>query len=100
MRKKYEPISLCRIMCLDITNGIRILYSRLVRDLLGLDVILVFYPGHLATAVNFKTAVNGDYIDLNGRHFTVCDPTYIGAPIGMTMPDMDNKTAKIILLGK
>lgn len=75
-----------------------ILFSRLVRDLLGLDVILVFYPGHLATAVAFNTAVEGDYIDLNGRRFTICDPTYIGAPVGATMPDMNNKTAKVILL--
>lgn len=74
------------------------MYSRLVRDLLGLEVILVYYPGHLATAVNFNTPVEGDYIDLNGRHFTICDPTYIGAPIGATMPDMDNKTAKVVLL--
>ena len=75
-----------------------ILFSRLVRDLLGLDVILVYYPGHLATAVCFNNPVKGDYIELNGRRFTICDPTYIGAPIGMTMPDMDNKTAKVILL--
>lgn len=75
-----------------------ILYSRLVRDLLGLDVLLVFYPGHLATAVAFNEALEGDYIMLNGKRFTVCDPTYIGAPIGITMPGMDNKTAKIILL--
>ena len=75
-----------------------ILFSRLVRDLLGLDVILVFYPGHLATAVDFKIPVNGDYIELNGKHFTICDPTYIGAPVGATMPDMDNQTAKVILL--
>lgn len=75
-----------------------ILYSRLIRDLLGLDVLLVFYPGHLATAVAFNTPVNGDYIDLNGKRYTICDPTYIGAPIGATMPDMDNKTAKVILL--
>ncbi|MCH5302956.1 MAG: hypothetical protein J1E77_08965 [Prevotella sp.] len=75
-----------------------ILYSRLVRDLLGLDVLLVFYPGHLAAAVEFKTAVEGDYIVLGGRRFTVCDPTYIGAPIGATMPGMDNKTAKVTLL--
>lgn len=77
-----------------------ILYSRLVRDLLGLDVILVFYPGHLATAVCFNAPVNGDYIDLNGKRFTICDPTYIGAPIGDTMTGMDNKTAKVILLSK
>lgn len=73
-----------------------ILFSRLVRDLLGLDVILVFYPGHLATAVAFKESVEGDYINLNGKRYTICDPTYIGAPVGETMPEMDNKTAKVI----
>lgn len=75
-----------------------ILFSRLVRDLLGLDVILVFYPGHLATAVAFTDNVDGDYIELNGKHYIICDPTYIGAPVGLTMPDMDNKMAKIVLL--
>ena len=75
-----------------------ILFSRLVRDLLGLDVLLVYYPGHLATAVCFKGEVKGDYITLNGRRFVVCDPTYIGAPVGCTMPSMDNKAAKVILL--
>ncbi|MBP3511350.1 MAG: hypothetical protein J6K19_04835 [Prevotella sp.] len=77
-----------------------ILFSRLVRDLLGLDVILVYYPGHLATAVCFDGNVNGDYIMLGNKKFIVCDPTYIGAPVGMTMPDMDNKTANVILLDK
>lgn len=75
-----------------------ILFSRLVRDITGLDVILVYYPGHLATAVCFDTDVQGDYILLDNRRFTVCDPTYIGAPVGATMPKMDNKTAKVILL--
>ncbi len=77
-----------------------ILFSRLVRDLLGLDVILVFYPGHLATAVAFTENVAGDYILYNNKRFVISDPTYIGAPVGMTMPEMDNKTAKIILLSK
>lgn len=75
-----------------------ILFSRLVRDLLGLKVVLVYYPGHLATAVHFTNHVTGDYILLNNQRFTVCDPTYIGAPIGATMPDMDNAGAKVILL--
>ena len=77
-----------------------ILFSRLIRDLLGLDVILVFYPGHLATAVAFSENVDGDYIELNGKRYTICDPTYIGAPVGATMPDMDNRTAKVIRLQK
>ena len=75
-----------------------ILYSRLVRDLLGLDVILVYYPGHLATAVKFEEELKGDYIQLGTDKYLVCDPTYIGACIGMTMPDMDNNSAKVILL--
>ncbi len=75
-----------------------ILFSRIVRDLLGLDVLLVYYPGHLATAVNFSTSVNGDYIELNGTKYTVCDPTYTNANVGITMPKMDNSTAKVILL--
>lgn len=75
-----------------------ILFSRMVRDLLGLEVVLVYYPGHLATAVHFNTEVKGDYISLNGKKFTICDPTYIGAPVGKTMPDLDNKSATVILL--
>ena len=67
-----------------------ILYSILVRDLMGLKVALVNYPGHLATAVFFKGGAYGDYFTVAGQKFTVCDPTYIGANIGMTMPDMDN----------
>ncbi len=75
-----------------------ILFSRIVRDLLGIDVILVFYPGHLATAVAFSENVKGDYIEMNGKRYTICDPTYIGTPAGATMPDMNNETAKVILL--
>ena len=75
-----------------------ILFSRLVRDLVGLNVILVYYPGHLSTAVQFTDNVEGDYLSLNGRRFTVCDPTCIGAPAGYTHPDYDNQEAKVILL--
>ncbi len=76
-----------------------ILFSRLVRDLIGADVVLVYYPGHLATAVNFRSdSVKGDYISLSGRKFVICDPTYINAPVGITMPQMDNGAAKVILL--
>ena len=75
-----------------------ILFSRIVRDLLGLDVVLLYYPGHLATAVNFHQDINGDYLVIKGKRYIICDPTYIGAPIGATMPGMDNKTAKVIVL--
>ena len=75
-----------------------ILFTRLVRDLLGLKTVLVFYPGHLASAVCFTDSVSGDYISLNEQRYVITDPTYIGAPVGMTMPDMDNTQASVILL--
>ena len=59
-----------------------ILLSHLVRDLVGLDVVLVYYPGHLAMAVDFKEDIDGDYYMYDNRKFTVCDPTYIGASVG------------------
>ncbi|HCS87726.1 MAG TPA: hypothetical protein DIW30_04770 [Bacteroidales bacterium] len=75
-----------------------ILFSHLVRDLLGLDVVLLYYPGHLATAVAFNTDVNGDYLTWQNRKYVVCDPTYINAGVGRTMPGMNNQQAQVIAL--
>ena len=75
-----------------------ILLSRLVRDILGLKAILIYYPGHLAMAVHFPEEVNGDYILLEGEKYIVCDPTYIAATVGRTMPGMNNNEARVILL--
>jgi hypothetical protein len=62
------------------------LYSTLVKDLLGLETVLLDYPGHIASAVRFTGDVQGDYITLDdGGKFVICDPTYIGAPIGVCM---------------
>lgn len=78
-----------------------ILFTRLVRDLVGLDAILVYYPGHLASAIAFNGTESGDYIVLNGRRFTVCDPTFTnGAPVGRTATGYDNSAAKVILLNR
>lgn len=75
-----------------------ILFSRLVRDLLGLDVALIYYPGHLATAVCFTDNVQGDAMIIGGRKFIVCDPTYIGAPVGSQMPNLEYDNVQAIVL--
>lgn len=64
-----------------------ILFSNLVRRLLGLDVVLVDYPDHVATAVRFNSETEGDCLMYDGHRYTICDPTYIGAPVGMAMED-------------
>lgn len=73
-----------------------ILYSYLVKHLLGLDVVLLDYPDHIATAVCFNEQAGGDYLMVNGRKYTVCDPTYIGAGIGMAMPQYKTVAAKVL----
>lgn len=74
-----------------------ILLTRIVRDLLGLDCALVYYPGHLATAIALGEDARGDFISIDGKKYIICDPTYINAPIGMTMPGMDNTSVKVIV---
>ncbi len=75
-----------------------ILFSRLIRDLLGLDVALIYYPGHLATAVKFNSEVQGDAMIIDGKRYVVCDPTYIGAPVGAQMPNLEYDKAQAIVL--
>ncbi|MGN1232736.1 MAG: hypothetical protein ACI4UJ_04735 [Candidatus Cryptobacteroides sp.] len=75
-----------------------ILFSFLVKNLLGLDVVLLDYPGHIATAVCFNTDVAGDSIQYDGRRYTICDPTYVGAPVGMAMKDYRNIKFNVLTL--
>ena len=58
--------------------------------------MLVEYPNHMATAVKFNSAVQGDYLSVNGKKYVVCDPTFIGAGVGMAMPQFKNAGAKVV----
>lgn len=75
-----------------------ILFACLVRELMGLEVVLLDYPEHIATAVQFSDPVEGDYLTLEGKRYVVCDPTYIGATVGLTMPKMKPYSPKVIVL--
>lgn len=73
-----------------------VLYAILIKELLMLDVVLLEYPTHIATAVKFKEDVTGDYFMIDGEKYIVCDPTYIGATIGESMESMRQVGATII----
>ena len=75
-----------------------ILFACLVRELMGLEVVLLDYPEHIATAVCFTEKVEGDYLTLDGKSFVVCDPTYIGARVGMSMPKMKPYNPKVVIM--
>ena len=77
------------------------MFTRIIRDLLDLKRILIYYPGHLASAVELTEGHNvGDYIECKGHRYYISDGTIIGygAPVGQTMRGMDNQTAKVIIL--
>lgn len=73
-----------------------VLFSYLVRDLLGLNVVGLEYPEHMATAVCFTKSVAGDYVEVGNKKYVVADPTFIGAPVGRTMPNFAGVSPTVI----
>lgn len=75
-----------------------VLFSWLVKELLGLDVVGLLYPGHMATAVRLNMKVDGDRVSYKGKTYYVADPTYTNADIGMAMPKFSNKKPEFIAI--
>jgi len=73
-----------------------ILFAFLVRNLLGLEVIGLDYPGHIATAVRFPNYIKGYAVKYKKNRYLICDPTYINANIGMVMPQLKGVRPKLI----
>lgn len=75
-----------------------LLFSWLVRDLLGLDAVMFCYQGHVACGVALPDSVKGDSYTYGGTRYVMCDPTYIGAPVGATMPRYRGVQPQIVAL--
>lgn len=76
-------------------------FSHLVRDILDLDVCLIYYPGHLSSCVALtESNPPGDYIMYEGKKYIVCDPTYLFSNAGNTAPSNKNSQASLIPLRK
>ena len=73
-----------------------ILFAFLVKQLLGLEVIGLDYPSHIATAVMFSTSLSGDSVVFQGKSYVICDPTYIHADVGRCMPQFKTVKPNII----
>ena len=73
-----------------------ILFSCLVRELVGLDVVLLDYPNHIAAAVHFNQEVKGDYLMVDGVKYVISDPTFINAPVGRCYSKFKTMVPKIV----
>lgn len=72
------------------------LLSWLVYHVAKLDAVGIIFPGHVSTAVSFPGEVPGDFILAKQKKFTICDGTFIGAPVGRCMPQFAGKPGEII----
>ncbi len=73
-----------------------VLFRYLVTQLLGLEVVGIRYEGHMAAAVRFKQPLDGDGISYRGHRFIICDPTYINANAGESMPKYRGRIEEVL----
>lgn len=80
----YFPYSDCKARA--------VLFSWLVRNVLGLNVVGLHYDNHLSTAVAMKVR-KPDWaaIEHDGVTYVYADPTYIGAPVGKQQREYQGK---------
>lgn len=74
-----------------------IMFAKLVNSILGLDVVYLKYPHHLATAVCFSSGQQpkGTYVVVDGRNYYVCDPTCQGGKAGYLAGQYSNSKPEV-----
>lgn len=73
-----------------------ILFAQLVKQFTKLDCIGLNFPGHVNTAVCFGEEAEGTVIMHNNRKYSVCDPTFLKAPIGYLAAEYKSQKPEII----
>lgn len=73
-----------------------VFFAYLIREVLHLPVHLVHYPGHECTAIAYSYPLpNSVSYTYDGKKYYISDPTYVGANIGMCMPEFLNVRPEI-----
>ena len=66
-------------------KGKALLYSWLITNLLNQKAALVEFPGFYSVAISLDQPMEGDNFLVNGKSYTIADPTFENAPIGLLM---------------
>ena len=72
------------------------MFAWLVRQLVGLEVVGLKYPGHLSAAVRFNEKVAGSSIKFHGKRYFIADPTYTNARAGQSLPDYKKVSPTVV----
>ena len=68
-------------------KGKALLYSWMIANLMDQKAALLEYPGFFSVAISLGQPMDGDNYNVNGRRYTIADPTFENAPIGLVMKD-------------
>jgi hypothetical protein len=71
-------------------KGKALLYAWMITNLLNQKSALVEFPGFYSVAISLDHPMDGDNFLLNGEVYTIADPTYNNAPIGLIMKDFNS----------
>ncbi len=66
-------------------KGKALLYAWMITNLLNRQAALVEFPGFCSVAISLGQAMVGDNFLVDGRIYTIADPTFENAPIGLLM---------------
>lgn len=72
-----------------------IMMTTLMWEGLGLENVLIGYPGHESAAVHLENPVAGTSYTLDGKTYYSSDPTFIGARVGDCMPSFRNESPDV-----
>ena len=75
-----------------------VLFTFLVRKILGYDCLLLEYSDHVNCAVKIDGETDGYFVRRGDSRYYVCDPTCQGAKVGMSGKNYRIKPQKIWVL--
>lgn len=75
-----------------------VLLKQLVEHYTGLPMASLEFQNHVTLAVHFTDAVYGDHVISNEKAYSICDPTFINARVGMLPADLKDKRSDIRVL--
>ncbi|MBC8602684.1 hypothetical protein H8784_13275 [Parabacteroides acidifaciens] len=67
-------------------EDLSVFLSWLIRRYVGGDVLVLYYPAHVALAVESRPGYKGGTLKYRNKEYMICDPSYKGAAPGKVIP--------------
>ena len=81
-------------------KGKSLLFAWLISNLMNQQAVLVEFPGFYSVAISLNQPMDGDNFLVKGKSYTIADPTFNNAPLGLVMKDFYPLKPLIKLLHK